>query len=101
MTVPILKPDFSDTGMLPPTAPLDRELYYLRTNLKLILNSPPGTFTFEGAFTLLERITAALRSLLYLVRTHQSLTAAGEPLALELETALERLAAEVARINAG
>jgi len=99
MTAPTLKPDFSDTGMLPPTAPLDRELYYLRSNLILILNAPPGTFTLEGAFTLLERISAALRSLIYLVRTHESLQAAGEPLALELETALEHLAADLAAMG--
>ena len=95
------RPDFTDLGLRPPTHPVERELYHLRKNLKLILSAPPGTFTIDCAFSVLESITAALRSLLFLLRTHQTLTAAGEPLAAELAAALERLAADVATHQSG
>ena len=101
MTTSPHQPDFTDVGLRPPTRPVDRELYHLRTNLKLILSAPPGTFTIDCAFSVLECITAALRSLLYLVRTHESLTAAGEPLAQELETALDQLVADLPTLRPG
>lgn len=85
----------------PPRLPrLTHELTFLRRSLEVMAN-PPADPTLRGMVSMLTTITDALRTLVQLAQMLEALKAAGEPLAKELDAALESIAADVNRIRSG
>jgi len=70
-------------------------LHHLRSNVMRLAQRRTNPPDFLAVLTIADLITASLRDMASLLRTHDALVAAGEPMARELESAIESISNEM------